>query len=212
MLVSTATNLTKSGLTKAALTKTALTKKTMLFIAVISVFFITSVTASASVIHAQDTDLVIGDFFQIFLPGLGLGMTLYQDDAAGTEQWLKSTGSTILATQILKQSFANTSWGTRPNGASKSFPSGHTSSACSGAAFLTTRYGWGYGAPGFVAAAYVAYSRVDEDMHHWRDVIAGCALGVGFNYHFVTPRNVESTIELNMTDTGVPVIGYSFKF
>lgn len=168
--------------------------------------------AQAAVIHSGDTDLAIGDFVQLFLPGLGLGISLYMDDSEGTQQWLKSTGSTMLATQVLKQSFANTSWGTRPSGASKSFPSGHTSSACSGASFIGTRYGWEYGVPGMVMAAYVGYTRVDEEQHHWRDVIVGCALGLGFNYEFVTPKNEQSTVNLTVTDEGVPIVGYQFHF
>lgn len=171
-----------------------------------------SYSLSAAVVHSGDTDLAIGDFAQLFLPGLGLAMTLYQDDKEGTQQWWKSTGSTVLATQALKQAFANSSIGARPNGGTKSFPSGHTAGACSGAAFLTTRYGWKYGAPGFVLAGFVGYTRVDESQHHWRDVIAGCALGVGFNYQFVTPRNVEATVHLTATSRGAPVVAYRLRF
>jgi len=167
---------------------------------------------SAAVIHSGDTDLAIGDFAQLFLHGMGLAMTLYQGDKEGTQQWWKSTGSTVLATQVLKQTFANTYIGTRPNGSAKSFPSGHTAGACSGAAFLTTRYGWKYGAPAFVLAGFVGYTRVDESQHHWRDVIAGCALAVGFNYKFVTPRTIEETVHVSLTDQGVPVVAYQLRY
>ncbi len=180
----------------------------MLFIAcIVNVY-----PLSAAVVHSRDTDLAIGDFAQLFLPGLGLAMTLYQDDEEGTQQWWKSTGSTVVATQVLKQAFANSSIGTRPNGGKKSFPSGHTAGACSGAAFLTTRYGWKYGAPGFLLAGFVGYTRVDESQHHWRDVIAGCALGVGFNYQFVTPRTIEETVHVSLTDQGVPVVAYQLRY
>lgn len=37
-------------------------------------------------------------------------------------------------------------------------------------------------------AAYVGYTHVDEDLHHWRDIIAGCALGIGFSWYFVRPE------------------------
>jgi membrane-associated phospholipid phosphatase len=171
-----------------------------------------SYSLSAAVVHSGDTDLAIGDFAQLFLPGLGLAMTLYQGDKEGTQQWWKSTGSTVLAMQVLKQTFANSSIGTRPNGGKKSFPSGHTSGAWSGAAFLATRYGWEYGVPSFILAGFVGYTRVDESQHHWRDVIAGCALGVGFNYQFVTPRTVEETVHLSLSDQGAPVIAYQLRY
>jgi membrane-associated phospholipid phosphatase len=181
-------------------------------IALLFICCLASFTLSAAVVHSGDSDLAIGDFAQIFLPGLGLGMALYQGDDEGVQQWWKSTGSTVLATQILKQTFANSSIGTRPNGSAKSFPSGHTAGACSGAAFLNTRYGWEYGGPSYVLAAFVGYTRVDEQQHHWRDVLAGCALGVGFNYQFVTPRNIESRLDLSLSDQGVPMLSYRMRY
>jgi len=172
----------------------------------------TSFSLPAAVVHTGDTDLAIGDFAQIFLPGLGLSMALYQGDDEGVQQWWKSTGSTVLATQVLKQAFASSSIGTRPNGGTRSFPSGHTAGACSGAAFLNTRYGWEYGVPSYILAAFVGYTRVDESQHHWRDVIAGCTLGVGFNYQFVTSRSTESTAGLSLNDQGTPVLSYRMHY
>ena len=173
---------------------------------------LTSFALPAALLDPHDGDLALGDFAQLFLPGLGLGMSLYLDDEEGTQQWMKSAGSTFFATQVLKQSFANSSLGTRPNGGSKSFPSGHTSSACSGASFIGMRYGWQYGAPGMALAVYTGYTRIDEEMHHWRDVIVGCALGIGFSYEFVTPRSEQSTVNLSVTDEGTPVFGYQLHF
>lgn len=193
-------------------TTTASNIKSRLGLILLLVCTLNSYSLSAAVVHSGDTDLAIGDFAQLFLPGLGLAMTLYQGDKEGTQQWWKSTGSTVVATQLLKQTFANSSIGTRPNGGAKSFPSGHTAGACSGAAFLTTRYGWQYGAPAYVLAGFVGYTRVDESQHHWRDVIAGCALGVGFNYQFVTPRNIEASVHLSVTDQGVPIVAYKMRY
>jgi membrane-associated phospholipid phosphatase len=104
------------------------------------------------------------------------------------KEWAYDMGATTLATLTLKRAFDSTAWGTRPNGGQNSFPSGHTSSACAGAAFIGQRYGWAYGAAAMLPAAFVGYSRVDENMHHWRDVAAGCALGVGFSMLFVHPE------------------------
>ena len=106
------------------------------------------------------------------------------------KEWAYSVGSTLLATAALKRAVNPTSWGERPNGGSYSFPSGHTASACSGASFIGQCYGWTYGSIAMLPAAYVGYTRVDEDLHHWRDVIAGCALGIGFSWYFVRPEQL----------------------
>jgi membrane-associated phospholipid phosphatase len=52
-----------------------------------------------------------------------------------------------------------------------------------------------------MAAAYVAYVRVDEDKHHWRDVIASGALGYGVALLTVTPEHATHI---------APVIGPGF--
>ena len=61
----------------------------------------------------------------------------------------------------------------------RSFPSGHSAVAFAAAATLERRYGWRAGAPALVAATFVAVARVEADKHHWHDVIAGAALGIG---------------------------------
>jgi len=56
-----------------------------------------------------------------------------------------------------------------------------------GAAFIHQRYGWEYGIPAYVAASYVAYSRVQADKHFVEDVIAGAAIGIFSSLYFTTP-------------------------
>lgn len=92
---------------------------------------------------------------------------------------------TALSTQTLKLAFNDTHFGVRPgNGGDMSFPSGHTSSAFAGAAFLQSRYGWRWGLPSFAAAAAVGFSRMHSEDHHLRDVIASAALAYGIAYRF----------------------------
>jgi membrane-associated phospholipid phosphatase len=168
----------------------------------------TSSTAQAVSWHPTDADRGAGDFLQIALPAVGLGMTLFKGDKEGSKQWAYSMVGTALSTQVLKQAFDHTDWGERPNGGRQSFPSGHTSSACAGAVFIGRRYGWEYGAPAMLPAAFVAYSRVDEELHHWRDVIAGCAIGAAFSYYFVQPDGVSLVVipEISSHETGVRLV------
>jgi membrane-associated phospholipid phosphatase len=114
---------------------------------------------------------------QVALPVSALLVTLQQHDGRGTWELAESCGTTLAATQLLKASIPRT----RPDGGHRSFPSGHTSSAFAGAAFLQRRYGWAWGAPAYLAAGLVGYSRV-KARHHWTsDVLAGAALGVASN-------------------------------
>ncbi len=140
-------------------------------------------------VHTQDSDQAAGDIFQYLLPALGLTGALYTGDKEGVKEWAQSMGATMLATAALKKSFNSTAWGERPNGGHDSFPSGHTSMACAGATFIGERYGWDLGAVAMVPAAFVGWNRVDEDMHHWRDVAAGCALGAGLTLWLTNPEN-----------------------
>ncbi len=121
------------------------------------------------------------------LPALGGAIALMQHDEAGLWMLAKTVGTTALTTEVLKQATNDTAWGTRPNGDDKSFPSGHTSSACAGAAFIGQRYGWRYGSAAMLPAAYVGWSRVEQDLHHVRDVVAGCAIGLASALYFTQP-------------------------
>jgi membrane-associated phospholipid phosphatase len=75
----------------------------------------------------------------------------------------------------------------RPNGGSRSFPSGHTSLSFSAAEFMRKRYGWEYGVPAYAVASFVGYSRVESNQHHPRDVFAGAAIGILSSYIFTRP-------------------------
>jgi hypothetical protein len=73
---------------------------------------------------------------------------------------------------------------TRPNGGAHSFPSGHASAAFTGAEFIRKEYGWGWAAPAYLAASFVAWSRVEADKHYTHDVLAGAAIGILANHDF----------------------------
>jgi len=107
-------------------------------------------------------------------------MTLYEENHEGTLQFSKSFLTTLGATYALKYTIN----AERPNGGSHSFPSGHTSAAFSGASFLQKRYGWKYGAPAYLAATFVGWSRIESDNHYFHDVLAGAAIGVISTYVF----------------------------
>lgn len=70
---------------------------------------------------------------------------------------------------------------TRPNGASASFPSGHTATAFTGATLLAHEYGhrsvW-IPIAGYTVAATTGVMRVLNNRHYVSDVIVGAAVGI----------------------------------
>ena len=77
----------------------------------------------------------------------------------------------------------------RPNGSDSatSFPSGHTTAAVFGAAFLDQRYGKWWGIPAYTAAGITAYSRVISDNHHVDDTVMGASIAMMSSWYWVTP-------------------------
>ncbi len=134
---------------------------------------------------AQDTVEKNGTTLKTLILAVGLGSTVvFEEGHEGTIQFLESFAASYLATEGLKKATDKT----RPNGnCCKSFPSGHTSKAFMGAAFIHQRYGWEYGIPAYAAASYVAYSRVQADKHFVEDVVAGAAIGIFSSFYFTKP-------------------------
>ena len=123
-----------------------------------------------------------GDVLQYVLPAVTAGLVAEHHDTRGAIQFGESFALTLGTTYALKISIDET----RPNGGRYSFPSGHTSSTFSCAEFLRRRYGWSYGVPAYLAAAFVGYSRVESRNHYTRDVVAGAAIGILSSYIFTT--------------------------
>lgn len=130
----------------------------------------------------------LGDFFRIANPAVALAVTAFKHDPRGRGELVLSLGATLLATELGKHAFNDGAWGERPDGGPYSFPSGHAATTCASAAFLEHRYGLRYALPLYATSAFTAYSRVDANRHHWRDVIAGCALAYGMSSWLVSPQ------------------------
>lgn len=133
-----------------------------------------------------------GDAIYLALPISALGYAAYLDDKQGIQALGSSYFATMGTTHLLKR-IVNRQ---RPNSGNHSFPSGHTASAFSGAAFLQKRYGWQLGAPAYAMAAFTGYSRVQAKKHYWSDVFAGAALATGINHWLVSPLEGEASLSL----------------
>jgi hypothetical protein len=66
----------------------------------------------------------------------------------------------------------------RPDGSdARSFPSGHAAVTFAGATVLERHVGWRYSLLAYVAASYVAASRLHDNRHYLSDVAFGAAIG-----------------------------------
>jgi membrane-associated phospholipid phosphatase len=141
----------------------------------------------AAAAAADSQTLRVGDIITVLFPLVTFGITYAKDDTEGEKEWLRDLGVNEVLNTGLRVAFNGTSWGKRPDGSSYGFPSGHAGFVFSQAGYMQERYGWAYGAPAMAFATAVSYIRVREDKHHWRDVIAGGALGYGVSLVTVTP-------------------------
>lgn len=137
---------------------------------------------------AADTTEKAGDLVRVALPAAAFALTVRRDDADGRRQFYRSFGANVLATWALKEAVDKR----RPDGAGNdAFPSGHSSMAFQGAAFMHRRYGIRPVWPAYAAATFAAWSRVDADEHDTADVVAGAALGVASSFVFAKRRDVR---------------------
>lgn len=136
---------------------------------------------------ASASQLRLSDRLRWVPAGAAAAYAAYRRDETGLWQLAGEMGATVLLTRGLKEALEDSAWGERPDGGGHAFPSGHASMACTGGAFLGQRYGWREAAPAYAVAAWVGYIRVEENRHHWRDVIGGCALAYGLSRLIVRP-------------------------
>lgn len=131
-------------------------------------FLLFSTTSPANTRHR-------GDNVRLLLPLTAAAGALAINDMTGVSQ----LGITMLVTTGATEGLKLATRERRPNGyCCESFPSGHTSAAFGGAAFIHNRFGFVYSIPFYLAASYVGYSRVYAHSHYTHDVIAGAGVGI----------------------------------
>lgn len=151
---------------------------------------------------------ISGDILEYVMPAAALTSTfIWKDGSNPTWQFAKSFGVAVGSAYVLKQVIHKA----RPDNTETSkrydsFPSGHTTSAFTSAAFLERRYGWKVGVPSYLVAAWVGYSRVYAERHDGWDVLAGAALGTASSYLFT------KTYKKNNLDVAFNVAPNTYKF
>jgi membrane-associated phospholipid phosphatase len=153
---------------------------------------------------ASDSVENAGSIIRTLIPAVAYGTTFYLHDPEGRSQFYKSFFSNLAVTYALKATVSKT----RPDGSdNESFPSGHTSVAFQGAAFIGKRYGMKYGIPAYLGATFVAWSRVESDNHYTVDVLAGAAIGIATSLIFTKPY--KGFVVTPLVDNGFYGVGIS---
>jgi len=150
-------------------------------------------------LYAKSTTETLGDILAVAIPLTGYGATLYNHDSQGQKEFYYAYGTDMFITNALKYTVREK----RPDSDNiDSFPSGHTSSAFTGATFIHKKYGFNYAIVPYLGAVYTAYSRVHANKHHKRDVVVGALIGMGSAWYFTSPYK-----NLNIQ----PVVGANYK-
>jgi len=164
---------------------------------------------------------------EMFDPGQSVGSTMAQAGGAfglyafgrmSHSPRLTQFGASLVRSQIITQSMTQAvkfaTQRTRPDGTTLSFPSGHSASMFATATVVEREFGWKAGLPAYVAAAWVAGSRVETRRHYVSDVVAGATVGIlagravtfghGNTRFNVGPSAVPGGIGVTFTKTGQP--------
>ena len=165
-----------------------------------------------SISKAQNKTITTsGDILQLAIPAAAFGSTfIWNDDhTKPTWQFIKAYGTSMVLAVALKHIVLKP----RPDGSDNySFPSGHTTSAFSGASFIQRRYGWKYGVPSYLLASFVGYSRIQAKKHDGWDVLAGATIGIGTSYLFTKPyAKTKVDVSLNRVNGGY-LVGFNYTF
>jgi len=93
----------------------------------------------------------------------------------------------------------------RPDGSNNlSFPSGHTCNAFAWATIGARYYGWKLGVPSYALASLIGISRMEKNVHHLSDVLAGAGLG------YISARSVMRKNSEPPSSAPVPKARLSF--
>ena len=124
-----------------------------------------------------DHDLIstTSDVGQVLLPSMAAVIPLARGDVHAAGEFGLVFGTAMGLTQLGKWALEKR----RPDRKGRdSYPSGHTASAFSAAAFLHGRYGPGVGLPAYLLALHTGIARVRAERHYLDDVIAGAGIGI----------------------------------
>lgn len=96
----------------------------------------------------------------------------------GAWEHLLTAATTFALVTACAQGFKYLTDSPRPNGGTRSFPSGHTVTAFAGAEIIRLEYGTWWGLAAYSVAGLTAFMRIWNNWHWTSDVIAGAGFGI----------------------------------
>lgn len=166
----------------------------------------------AKQIQAQNKTITTsGDILTVVIPAAAFASTFIwnQDNTKAPWQATKAFVSGFVLQQALKHIVGKE----RPDKTDNlSFPSGHSTTAFSGAGYIHFRYGFKYAIPAYLLASWVGYSRIQAKRHDIWDVCGGAIIGIGTSYIFAIPYKPQKLdMSFNIIE-GKYVIGANYNF
>lgn len=122
-----------------------------------------------------------GDFLGRGVPNMAYalfmgGSYLIYDDQKSLDRVVLMTKASLYSgamTDLMKITFRQT----RPNGSKYSFPSGHTTTAFAFSSVVAMEHSLPWGIAANALAAFVGFSRINDNAHYLHDVLAGATIG-----------------------------------
>lgn len=150
----------------------------------------------ASNVTCADAVESSGHVLRVAIPAGAWWVARSDGDREGEIQFAKAFAASTATAYALKKTVDKE----RPNGDDEAFPSGHATTAFSGAAFLQRRYGWKRAWPAWMLSVYTGWTRVHADEHDWEDVAGGAALAVAGAWLFVRPTGEAGVVPVALGD------------
>lgn len=122
-----------------------------------------------------------GDFLGHGVPNIAYvlymgGRYFLSDDQKSLDRAALMTKATLYSgamTDLLKITVRET----RPNGSKYSFPSGHTTTAFAFSSVVAMEHSLPWGIAANTLAAFIGFSRINDNAHYLHDVLAGATIG-----------------------------------
>ncbi len=139
-----------------------------------------------------DVGAFLGSSLTIGVVSGGLLVSSYLTESQKFRSMAFSLSQGFVLSFAMTASLKTMTWRARPNGeGSRSFPSGHTSSAFTIATVLSHHYSKA-SIPAYLTAGLIGVSRLEKNRHFLSDVVAGATLGYIVGKTVI--RGTESTV------------------
>ncbi|MCL2369200.1 MAG: phosphatase PAP2 family protein [Alphaproteobacteria bacterium] len=136
----------------------------------------------------------MGGLTRIMIPVYAFGMSMNEEGWDGAAQFAQSFAATSLAVYGIKEGIN----ARRPDGGDeKSFPSGHTAMAFSGATFIHKRYGLERAIIPYALAGFTGYSRYHAGKHYVHDIAAGALISSVITWNLISRYKTDYDVNVS---------------